>query len=48
MSGWPSPKVRARRSGMHMAEKIKVMIVDDSALVRQVVAQDWPPTPASK
>ncbi len=34
------PKARERsKPGINMAEKIKVMIVDDSALVRQVVSQ---------
>jgi len=39
MSGCPSPKVKVPKSGMAMADKIKVMIVDDSAVVRQVVSQ---------
>lgn len=34
-----SRKAQVRRAGIKMAEKIKVMIVDDSALVRQVVSQ---------
>ena len=39
MSGWLSRTAKALKSGMTMAERIKVMIVDDSAVVRQVVAQ---------
>ena len=39
MSGWLSLKGKGLTSGISMAEKIKVMIVDDSAVVRQVVAQ---------
>lgn len=40
MSGWLSRRARTPRSGMRMAEKIKVMIVDDSAVVRQVVSRE--------
>ena len=39
MYGWPSHKAKTLTSGVFMANKIKVLIVDDSALVRQVVAQ---------
>lgn len=39
MSGSLSHKAPTPRSGTPVADKIKVMIVDDSALVRQVVAQ---------
>src|ERR1035437_675158 len=39
MPGWPSRKASMPISGVPMAEKIKVLIVDDSALVRQVVSQ---------
>lgn len=39
MSGWPFPEAKALIAGIIMSNKIKVMIVDDSALVRQVVAQ---------
>ena len=39
MSYWLSLRAQGHRRGVGVAEKIKVMIVDDSALVRQVVSQ---------
>jgi len=39
MLGWLSPKAPTLTFGILMSEKIKVLIVDDSALVRQVVSQ---------